>query len=91
MKEPSESVLAHIQVLIEKTLQVYIGNLSNGHKVDLSCSMSSIGMDSLMGMEVRGKLSKVLDLPISMNAFQEHNSIQSLAIYMHGLISSSCD
>lgn len=81
----SSDRLEKMEAFVEAVFKTQSG-LGEMDKVDRDQQLTLMGMDSLIGMEMRLRISKALDVSIPANAVLEHNSIKKFSAYLSGLI-----
>jgi acyl carrier protein len=83
--EPGADRERQMEALVEFCFRAHAG-LAENDDVNRDQPLTLMGMDSLIGMEIRTRLSKLLELTIPSNAVQEHNSVRALAAYLDTLL-----
>jgi acyl carrier protein len=78
--------LIKMEALVEACFRIHAG-LDEGDSVDKDQPLSLMGMDSLIGMEMRTRLSKLLNIPIPNNSIQEHNSVKQFSKFLNDSLS----
>ena len=77
-EERREKVQIYIAVILKQTL-----NLPENEVLDIDQNFSELGVDSLMAMEIKNRLSGIVEnKTLSMSSLQENRTIRSLSTHL---------